>query len=270
MRNRFIVVGMLSAAMALPVAAQKQQQPPKISEAQRQAILKVQAAANAQNWDGMLQAITDLLENFPDTPYKHRMLLAAMQAAGNENNYTQIVIWGDRAIQDDPNDAIARVQIADAIAEHTRENDLDKDQSLKKVDDYAHQALTLLQNASTPPADAPISDPSQWPAFKQKLIGQAEYALAAEAELNKNYPQAQTEFTQASQADPTNAVYFARLAKADVENKQYDDAIAAAQKAIDMPNAPASVKQFAQQQKDRATALKGGSAPATPPATPPK
>lgn len=262
MTHRFLVAA-LTVAMTLPLSAQKQQQqPPKISEAQRQAIMKVQTAANAQNWDGMLQAITDLLENFPDTPYKSRMLLAGLQAAENENNYTQIVIWGDRVIQDNPNDFIARVQLAEAIAQHTRENDLDKDQSIKKVDDYAHQAITTLQNMSSPPADVPISNPSEWPDFKQKTLGQAYYSLGLAAELQKNYQDAIAEFTKATQSEPANAVYFARLAKADVENKQYDDAITAAQKVIDMPNAPANVKQFAQQQKDRATALKGAPSPA--------
>lgn len=267
MTKRFLVFAVLAAAVALPLAAQNQQQQPKISEAQRQAIMKVQTAANAQNWDGMLQAITDLLENFPDSPYKHRMMLAALQAAENENNYTQMVVWGDRVIQDDPNDFIARVQLAEAIAQHTRENDLDRDQSLKKVDDYAHQAISLLQNMSTPPADVPLQNASQWPDYKQKTLGQAYYALAIAAELQKNYPEAQTEFTKASQSDPTNAVYLARLAKADYENKQYDDAIAAADKAMGVADVPANVKQFAQQWKDRATAAKGASgASATPPA----
>jgi tetratricopeptide (TPR) repeat protein len=219
--------------------------------------MKVQAAAQANNWAGIIQAVTDLLENFPDSPYKHRMIIEALQAAQNENSYEQIVVWSDRAIQDDPNEIFARVQLADSIVGQIHENDLDKADNLKKVDDNANQALTLLQNASTAPANAPINDPSQWPALKQELTGQANYALAGSAELKKNYPDAQKFFQLAIASEPTNATYYARLAKVDLAAKQYDDAIAAAQKAIDMPNAPAVVKQFAQQMKDRATALKG-------------
>jgi tetratricopeptide (TPR) repeat protein len=239
-------------------AAQNQdsKQPPKISEPQRQAILKVQAAAQASNWDGMIQAITNLLENFPDTPYKHRMLIAAMQAAGNENNYEQLVVWGDRVIQDDPNDILARVQLADAIGQHTRENDLDKDQSLKKVEDYAHQALTLLQNANTAPPSVPLNDPAQWPAMKQQLTGEADYALAISAELKKNDADAQKLFQQAIAAEPTNGTFYVRLARIDIKLKQYDDAIAAAQKGIDAPNVAPTVKQIAEQEKAQATSLK--------------
>jgi hypothetical protein len=52
------------------------------------------------------------------------------------------------------------------------------------------------------------------------------------------------------------------LAKAYVGNKQYDEAIATADKVAAMNDAPAVVKQFAQQQKDAATKLKGAGTPA--------
>ena len=54
-----------------------------------------------------------------------------------------------------------------------------------------------------------------------------------------------------------NSIVAARLSKALVENKQYDDAIAMADKAMAMPDASPQVKAFAQQQKDNATKLKG-------------
>jgi hypothetical protein len=50
---------------------------------------------------------------------------------------------------------------------------------------------------------------------------------------------------------------MARLSKAYVDAKQYDDAITTADKVLAMNDAPAAVKQFAQQQKAAATKLKG-------------
>jgi uncharacterized protein Usg len=49
----------------------------------------------------------------------------------------------------------------------------------------------------------------------------------------------------------------ARLAKAYVDNKQYDDGITTADKVLAMADVPAPIKTFAQQQKDIATKLKG-------------
>ena len=244
------------AVLAGTAVAQDQSKQPPISKEQRDAILKVQTAAQANNWDGVIQAVTQVLENFPETPFKHRLIFNAMQAAQNENNYEQTVVWGDRAIQDDPTDVVTKAQLASAIAVHIRENDLDRDQSVKKVNDYANQVLTSLQSMNTAPASAPLNEPSQWPALKQELIGQANYALASAAEVQKNYTDAQKYFQAAITVEPANATYYARLSKTDISLKQYDDAITAAQKALDMPNAPAPVKQFAQAQKDRATALK--------------
>jgi hypothetical protein len=54
-----------------------------------------------------------------------------------------------------------------------------------------------------------------------------------------------------------SSIVAVRLAKAYVDNKQYDDAIAMADKAMTMPDASAPVKAYAQQQKDLATKLKG-------------
>lgn len=257
MKKRLLMFAAAFALTASSVLAQGQNaQQPQISAAQRDAIMKVQTAYQGQNWDGTIQAITQLLENFPDTPFKSKVQLLALQAASNERNYEQTVVWGDRIIQSDPNDIIARIQLADAIVEHTRENDLDKDQSLKKADDYATKGLSLLQSANTPPASAPI-DPAKWPEFKQQLAGQAHYALGISAELRKTYPDAAKELQAAAQADPTNALYMARLSKAQNENKQYDDAMVTAQKVIDMPSAAQPVKAFAQQQKTLATTAKG-------------
>jgi hypothetical protein len=47
-----------------------------------------------------------------------------------------------------------------------------------------------------------------------------------------------------------------RLAKAYNENKQYDDAIATADKVLAIPTAPPVIKQVAQQEKDKATKLR--------------
>jgi hypothetical protein len=59
---------------------------------------------------------------------------------------------------------------------------------------------------------------------------------------------------------------MARLAKAYRENKQYDEAISEADKVLAMNEVPPSVKTFAQAEKENATKLKGGAAPAAPPA----
>jgi tetratricopeptide (TPR) repeat protein len=75
--------------------------------------------------------------------------------------------------------------------------------------------------------------------------------------LRKNYPQAidayKTALSEASKPDPAT---MDRLAKAYVDNKQYDDAVATCDKVLAVSDAPPVIKQFAQQLKDQATKLK--------------
>ena len=246
---------LLATAMTL----QAQQQPKPKSPKESEALQKVQTAAQAQNYDAELQAINDVLVNFADTEYKPLLLNMAMDAAQRKGDQAQMTVYGERVIQADPNNIPARVLLAESIASHTRENDLDKDQSLKKVDDYANKALDLLKTADNPPVGM---NPAQWPDYKKELTSQAYDALGQSADLRKNYPDAIKDFQSAIQAQPTNAVPVARLSKAYVGAKQYDDAISTADKVLAMNDAPASVKQFAQSQKDAATKLKAAPAPA--------
>jgi tetratricopeptide (TPR) repeat protein len=176
-----------------------------------------------------------------------------MAAAQQKNDFVQVTTWGERAIQADPKNIEARVTLAEAIAQHTREHDLDKAESIKKVNDYANQALALLKAADTPPAGLPAD---QWPQFKKELTAQAYDSLGLVAALDKKFPEAISSYKSAIEANPESSVATARLAKAYVDNKQYDDAITTADKVLAMNEAPPAVKQFAQQQKETATKLK--------------
>ncbi len=242
----------LLAAVTLPVFAQQQAPKPK-SQKEVDALKKVQADAQAGNADQEITDINAVLENFADTEYKDMLLNMAMEAAQKKGDYGQTVAFGQQVIQSNPNDITGRVTLAETIASHTRDTDLDKDKSVKQVQDYANKALDLLKTSNTPPAG--ISD-AQWPDLKKQLTSQAHDALGQANEVQKKYPDAITEYKTALDAQPTNSVSMVRLAKAYVENKQYDDAISMADKVLAMADAPPAVKQFAQQQKDNATKLK--------------
>jgi tetratricopeptide (TPR) repeat protein len=251
-------------ALAIPLVAQQpaqqqaqpQQGPRPKSQKESDALKKVLTAQQAKDWDGEIQAINYVLENFADTEYKPLLLNMAMNAAQQKNDYPQTVVFGERAIQADPNNILSTVMLAEVIAQHTRENDLDKEQSLKKAEDYANKGLDLIKNSSAPPPGVAVPA-DQWPQYKKDLSSQAHDALGQTAALRKNYPQAidsyKTAITEASHPDPAT---MDRLAKAYIDSKQYDDAIATADKVLAMPDAQPVVKQFAQQLKDQATKLK--------------
>lgn len=244
----------MMALLLAAIPAFSQQGPKPKSQKEVDALRKVQADQQAGNWSQEIQDINAVLENFADTEFKPQLLNMGMDAATRLGDYPQSVAWGERVIENDPNDITARVQLAETIANHTRDTDLDKDQSVKKVNDYANKALDLLKSANAPPQGIPAE---QWPAYKNQLAGQAHDALGLGAAVQKDYPKAIQEYQTALSTFP-NPIIMTHMITAYIGNKQYDDAISTADKVLAMNDAPANVKQVAQQMKDNATKLKGG------------
>lgn len=235
--------------MAFPAMADQKNPKPKNKE-EIAALQKVQAATDP---DSQLAAITNVLENFSDTDYKPMLISMAMQAAQQKDDLGLVTTWTQRALQDDPNNIEAHVVVAEATARHTRENDLDKADSIKTVQTNANQALTLLKTADTPPPGIPDA---QWPNVKGQLTGEAYEALGIAATVEKKYPDAVANFKLGAAADPSGSVLKARLTKAYVDNKQYDEAISTANEVLADTQAQQVVKNMAQQQKDIATKMK--------------
>ena len=104
-------------------------------------------------------------------------------------------------------------------------------------------------------------NPATWPDTQKLLTSQSYDALGQAADLRKNYTDAIKQFQAAISADPSNSIAQARLAKAYVDNKQYDEGIAQADKVLALPNLVPAIKNYAQTEKDRATKLKAAGTP---------
>jgi tetratricopeptide (TPR) repeat protein len=213
----------------------------------------VQTAQQAGNAAGMLTAINNVLENFADTEFKPMLFAMALGAAQQLGDDAQVVTWAERITGIDPNDIESRVTVAETTAQHMRENDLDKSDNIKKVNELAHKALDLIQSGGTMPSGIPEEKAAE---YKKQTAGRAWAAMGLAQTVDKKYPDAITDYKKALEAYP-NSIITARLAKAYLDSKQYDDAIATADKALAMPDASPQVKNFAQAQKDAATKMKG-------------
>lgn len=267
----------LIAGLGVTVGQTPQGPKPK-SKGEQDALVKVQQAAQANDPKATLAAISQVLENFTDTEYKPMLLDMAVQAAQQTGDLAETVVWGERAIQSDPNDIQARVILAETIAANTHQNDLDKDKSIQKITDNANKALELLPKAETPQGGFPAD---KWPQVKAHMTAQAHDALGQAAAVDKKYPEAIKEYQTGLEADPADPLILARLTKAYNDAKQYDQAITTADKILAMKDCPQAdnsacaapqVKNYVTAQKNFATKLKGSATPAAPttaPQTPP-
>lgn len=267
MKKQFLTAAAMLGFAVAAVGQQSPQQPGQAQSGQAQtaqpqgpraksqkeldALKKVQAATDPEQ---RIAAIESVLENFADTEYKQVLLDMAVQAAEQANDYAKVMVYGERATQGNANDYEALTAMAAATAQNTKEFDLDKEQKLAKVDKYAQQAIAALKAASKP--NGPLTD-EQWEQEKKQLTAEAYASMGAAAVLRKKYDDAVTNFKTAADTNP-DPVILVRLADAYNHAQQPDNAITTADRVLAMNDAPANIKQFAQQEKAKAQQAKGG------------
>ncbi len=258
------------AALALgysPLWAQKPKSPKE-----QQALLAVQTAKTP---DERISAIEKVLTDFADTEFKVMLLQMAVQSEEQKGDYAQTVFYADRMLKADPKSAFAMITLASETARHTRENDLDKDEQLAKVDKWAKDGIEAAK--TMPKARADIPD-AEWDGVKKDMEADGYVALGMADAVRKNYDRSIANYNQALEVGVTpNPGTLVRLAQIYVVTRKYDDATATLDKAIGTPNVQPQVKSIAEGMKNdiakrrSAGAPAGSGAPASPstPATPP-
>src|SRR5262249_18225154 len=164
-------------------------------------------------------------------------------------------LYAERAVAANPKNIDATLFLAGNIVQRTRENDLDKDDKLTKVDKYSNDALAAI-NASQRPQGSQITD-QQYDELKKEWSSQAHAYLGVSAYIRKKYDVAISELKMAVEgtAKPQPA-YEYRLAAVYQSAGKYDEAIAMADKVMNDPEAPTPFKQASQAIRAGATVAK--------------
>src|SRR5271166_681767 len=221
------------------------------SPKEQQAILAVQVASTP---DARIQAIENVLTNFADTEFKVPLLQMAMQTELQKDDYAQIVFYGERLLAADPKNAFALVNLASETARHTRENDLNRDESLAKVDKWAKDGIEAAKVMPKIRPDLPDAD---WDGFKKDMEAQGYVALGMAELIRKNLDAAASDFRLSIEIGATpNPSTLVRLAQVYLSGGKVDNAIFTLDKAINTPNVPDQVKSVAESLKAQANKAK--------------
>jgi tetratricopeptide (TPR) repeat protein len=245
------VILFFSAAFLLDGQAPKQ---PRVkSQAELEA---VKAMLGAQTPDDRIKAADNLLEKFADTDFKAYALAFEAQAYSQKGDYEKMQIYGERALEVNPNDYQTLLLLASNIAQRTRDTDLDKEERLAKAEKYAKAALAALKDAPKPNPN--ITD-EQWEGAKKDMVAQAHEALGLAAMARKKYDVAIIEYKisidSGSRPEPRTLVF---LANAYLLSGKPDDAMAVVEKVLSAPDVNPAIKQAAQAAKVQATEMKEG------------
>src|SRR5579885_236459 len=191
-----------------------------------------------------VKAAKEFVVKFADSQYKGIALYDAAEAADQKGDWQKAIIYGDESLQADSTNFDAKLLVAGEIAQHTRENDLDKDDKLAKAEKYTKEALEAIPTAAKP---QPSIKDEQWENYKKYATARAHVDLGLIAMAQRKTAVEAQEFkTAVDMMNPPDQVAMARLANAYNELKQYDDALAVLNKLLAMSDLNPVVKNFAQ------------------------
>ena len=203
-----------------------------------------------------MAAADKFVQSFPKSDYRNFALTTAAEAYETTGNTTKAIIYYQQALEANPKDYNAMLMLAAETARTTREFDLDKEEKLAKAEKYAKDGMALIPGAPKP--NAQVTD-AQWEAAKKDDTARGHEALGLIAMAQKKYDVAAGEFKTATEtaAEPQPAT-FIRMSGAYTDSGKPDQAIAALDKVLAMPNLPAQIKQVAESEKARAEKVKAG------------
>jgi tetratricopeptide (TPR) repeat protein len=271
MRKTTAILAILTGVLLLAGAVWGQNQPRPKTQKELDSLRAIDSAPSVEV---RLQKIDDFLTSFPNSDYRDIVLDQAVQIASDKGSYPDAMAWGQRDLDANPTSYIAMLSLATVTARNTKEFDLDKDQKLAQAEKWANGALDALKAAKRPF----FIPEEKWPEAQKAYEASSHQALGMIAFDRKKYDAAAAEYRTAFDLQPEPS-YLIRQGEADIRGTKYDDAIAAYDKVLAMPDVNPVVKGVAEREKRDALRRKGVPAtapatapapsPVTPPATPP-
>jgi len=260
--NGILVAGLAAASLAHAQTGQakpaqggqaQQQQQPMVpgakSPGESQALIAMFQAAQGGPPDGVIKAAEDLLAKYADTTFKDSALMFEADAYQRKGDPEKAQIFAEQALAANPKNFQASTMLADQLAQRTRENDLDREEKLGKVDKYANMTIETLKTAPKP--NPQLTD-EQWDGFKKQFIAQSHRDMGLAAIVRKKYDVAITELKTAVDLDPEPA-FMVQLANAYLQAGKKDESAAMCDKVLAQPQLHPAVKKAAEDLKAAAT-----------------
>ncbi len=257
-----------------PASGAAQSQPPagghRVLQAKSQEELTAYQDVFAKTDPAQVEAGADqFAAKYPNSELRASLYVRAMNLYSQSNNADKVIESGRKAIAADPTNPIPLVEVATALAETTRETDLDREQRLAEATKDAHAAIDNVDTGLLVPANA---DPVRVAGAKRSILTMAYDTLGMVDMSKKDYASAEQNLQKAidtSKATP-EAVLYLRLSVAQDQLKQYPQALDSANKALQYAKEGTSTQNLAKQQQARVQKLMSAESPAAaaPPPSP--
>jgi tetratricopeptide (TPR) repeat protein len=212
------------------------------------------------------KAADDFAAKFPESELRAPLYTAAMGRYQQADNADKMTEMGRKVLAIDPDDPAALVGVAQALAERTRDTDLDKDQKIAEAKKDAERSLVTIDT------DIPTTgySPETLASFKGFVRSEAYIVLGTISFKASSWADAETNLRKSIEAlpqQPDTLAVFRLSVALDMQNK-IPEAIKYADQAVDLTKdrPDSGVGKAARDEKDRLTKLNSGTAPGQNPA----
>jgi tetratricopeptide (TPR) repeat protein len=223
-------------------------------------------AAASNTVPGALEKTADdFAQKYPDSELRILLYKQAMRSYQGVNNAEKTIDMGRKILALDGDDPEALIDVAQILAERTRDTDLDKDQ---RYDEAVKLTEKALQTVDTDLAVAPGTPQDKIDLFKSFLrstaygvLGTIYFNKGLSKDTKEDYVKAEDNLRKSidalpSQPDPVSVL---RLSIALDKQGRYTDALAEANKAVQLTKEGTPVGDPARKEQDRLQKLTANS-----------
>ena len=207
----------------VPQPGQKQPQAKTPEEA-----AAYQALLGEQKPDERIHLVEDFLLQYPDSEMREFAYQAGMQAYQAKNDFNHLLIYGELALAENPDNLTALLTLSAAISEMTDRNDSEREEKLADGERYAVHALEVIGKLHKPPG---FPD-ERWAEMRHESESTAHAARGLIALLREDFVKAELELKEAvALARRPDAVVLYRLGLSYSFQKKYEEALEALDRA---------------------------------------
>ena len=215
----------------------------------------------------MEQAADAFAQKFPTSELRTVLYTGLLNTYRNAGAIDREIAVGRKSLAIDPTDPVPNVLVALALAQATRDTDLDKEDRLNEASKDAQRAIDNIDTGMAVPPNTP---PEKVQSAKNSILEMAYETEGTVAMTKKDFPTAEAAFRKGLEVDPAkpDGVLYLRLAIALDNQKKYPEAMEATENAIKYNQAGSEAQNLANQEKTRLQKLMGSSTPAATSAAP--
>jgi hypothetical protein len=247
------------AQAATPAAPATGKRPP---QAKTQPEFDAYQAAMASAGPAALEkAADDFAQKYAESELRILLYKQALRTYQAANNAEKMQDMGRKVLALDGDDPEALVAVAQALAERTRDTDLDKDQKYAEAQKLAEKALQTVDTDVAVPAGTPQEKIDLFKGFLRSSAYSVLGTIYFSKDTKENYVKAEENLRKSIDAFPSqpDPVSVLRLAIALDKQGRYTDALTEANKAVEMTKEGTPVGDPARREQSRLQKLTANS-----------